>query len=66
MPPLPGYFMPREKQIRSGFLLVRTVPVLGLVLLGLEPRTAPPGTRAGEPGTSSTLLIKIANIIDFE
>ena len=43
-----------------GFLPVRTVPVLGLVLhvlLGLEPRTAPPGTRAG--GTSTVPVLAV-------
>src|SRR5882762_11873900 len=43
-----------------GFLPVRTVPVLGLVLhvlLGLEPRTAPPGTRAG--GTSTVPVLAL-------
>src|SRR6266481_4653171 len=45
---------------QSGFLPVRTVPVLGLVLhvlLGLEPRTALPGTRAG--GTSTVPVLAV-------
>ena len=49
-----------EKSPQSGFLPVRTVPVLGLVLhvlLGLEPRTALPGTRAG--GTSTVPVLAV-------
>ena len=45
---------------QSGFLPVRTVPVLGLVLhvlFGLEPRTALPGTRAR--GTSTVPVLAV-------
>ncbi len=51
---------PFRGQYSTGFLPVRTVPVLGLVLhvlLGLEPRTALPGTRAG--GTSTVPVLAV-------
>ena len=51
-------------QLRTGFLLVRTVPVLGLVLhvlLELEPRTALPGTRVGGTSTVPVLTVLYLN-----
>src|SRR6266404_8532358 len=54
------YYAVQSTRIRPGFLPVRTVPVLGLVLhvlLGLEPRTALPGTRAG--GTSTVPVLAV-------